>query len=226
MIEVALLVGVPALVAIVYFFHLQRLKRVQEDLTRKLRDCAAELESAHNEISRLITIDALTQVSNYSHFEDFLALEWRRACRTKTSLSLLLIDLDGFHNFNDRFGRKAGDEFLRELARLLTNEFRRPADLVARCHSDQFAVAMGQTGGQDAVTLAERVRTAIETLAPGNPDSAAHATASIGAATAVPPRNCEWGELELLRAADHALRSAKTGGGNQVCRAELRVADS
>ena len=226
MVQTVLFIGILAAMAIAYHVHVDRLKRVNRDLLRKLRQFSEELDASQAEIARLSTTDALTGVANYGRFEDFLALEWRRAQRDQTPLSLLLVDIDRFQAFNDQFGRKVGDEFLKEVARLLHDGFRRSSDIVARSDSDQFAVALGRTDATQSVTLAERVRSVIESLKLGSPTSPAHATVSVGIATALPPRQSDWAELELLRAADHALESAKVEGGNRVCRAELTAGDA
>jgi diguanylate cyclase (GGDEF)-like protein len=191
------------------------------ELQRDLDTRTTELESARLQLQRMSTEDPLTAVANHGQFLEFLEREWRRARRDGLSVSLILIDLDHFRAFNREFGRRSGDDMLRQVGRILATIVGRPGDLVARYHRDEFAVVLAATDGPGAVAIAEKLRETIEGLhvkaAPEAP--AEFVTASIAAATAVPERESAWEELDLIKAARYALREARTAGGNRVFRA-------
>jgi diguanylate cyclase (GGDEF)-like protein len=191
------------------------------ELQRDLDTRTTELESARLQVQRMSTEDPLTAVANHGQFLEFLEREWRRARRDGLPVSLILIDLDHFRAFNREFGRRSGDDMLRQVGRILATIVGRPGDLVARYHRDEFAVVLAATDGPGAVVMAEKLRQTIEGLhvkaAPEAP--AEFVTASIAAATAVPERESAWEELDLIKAARYALREARTAGGNRVFRA-------
>ena len=182
-----------------------------------------ELESARLQLQRLSTEDPLTAVANHEQFLEFLEREWRRARRDGLPLSLILIDVDHFRAYNRQFGRKAGDDVLKQVGRVLAALVGRPGDLVARYHRDEFALVLASTDGPGSFTISEQVRAAVRALKlPAAKD--AHdefVTASVATSTAVPQRESAWEELDLIKAARHALREARSSGGNRVFRANL-----
>ncbi|MEW6404897.1 MAG: diguanylate cyclase [Chloroflexota bacterium] len=163
-----------------------------------------------------VFIDELTGIANRQQFERQLRKEWRRTMRRGVPLSLLMIDLDHFRQFNDRYGHEAGDEYLRLAGRRLADIIKRPGDLAARYDGDEFAVILPDTDEKGACTVAEAMRLAVESLSPPLESSLAanHITVSLGVACVIPNRQ---GDLqELVSAADHALNRAKSAGSNQV----------
>ncbi len=102
----------------------------------------------------------------------------------------------------------------------------RPGDLAARYHRDEFALVLASTDGPGAFNIAERIRLSIEELQfpAANDAPAPVVTASVATATAVPQRESAWEELDLIKAARHALREARATGGNRVLRANLGMA--
>ena len=182
-----------------------------------------ELESVRLQLQRLSTEDPLTAVANHEQFLEFLEREWRRARRDGLPLSLIFIDVDHFRAYNRQFGRKAGDEVLKQVGRCLATVVGRPGDLVARYHRDEFALVLASTDGPGSFKISEQVRSAIRDL---NLPAAKEApeefvTASVATSTAVPQRESAWEELDLIKAARHALREARAAGGNRVLRANL-----
>jgi diguanylate cyclase (GGDEF)-like protein len=196
------------------------------ELERLLETRTTELESARIQLQRLSTEDSLTAVANHEQFLEFLEREWRRARRDGLPLTLIFLDLDHFRAYNRQFGRKAGDEVLKQVGRVMTGLVGRPGDLVARYHRDEFALVLASTDGQGAFSIAERLRQAVEELqVPSASDAPAPViTASVATATAVPQRESAWEELDLIKAARHALREARAIGGNRVLRANLGTA--
>jgi diguanylate cyclase (GGDEF)-like protein len=177
-------------------------------------------------LQRLSTEDPLTAVANHEQFLEFLEREWRRARRDGLPLTLIFIDIDHFRAYNREFGRKAGDEVLKLVGRSLAEVVGRPGDLVARYHRDEFALVLASTDGPGAFNISEHVRQSIEQLQlPAAKDAPAGVvTASVATATAVPQRESAWEELDLIKAARHALREARATGGNRVLRANLGMA--
>lgn len=194
-------------------------------LRLRLRDVASaldarttDLERARLQIQRLSTEDDLTALANHEQLLEFLQREWRRAKREETAITLIVADIDDFRAYNRQFGRRAGDECLKEIGGALAGIVGRPGDLVARYHRDQFAITLASTESSGAETIAERVRRAVEALQlPAARDGAAPVvTVSVGVSTTVPPRESALEELDLIKAARHALRHARETGGNRV----------
>ncbi len=194
---------------------------VLRDISKRKR-AEQELEAAHLELTRLATIDGLTGLANRRSFDDALEWEWRRAGRDGSALSLLLLDVDRFKLFNDRYGHQEGDACLRAVARAVADCVGRPADLVARYGGEEVVVLLLGTEADGAAMLAERVRAAIEALRLPHEGNGAHGgvvTASVGAASVLPAMATPGGigTLEaLVAAADQALYEAKRQGRNRV----------
>jgi diguanylate cyclase (GGDEF)-like protein len=223
---IAALIGVLATFGIWAYASRHRLARRAADLEKALESRTTELESARIQLQRLSTEDSLTAVANHEQFLEFLEREWRRARRDGLPLTLIFIDVDHFRAFNRQYGRKAGDEVLKNVGRVLANVVGRPGDLVARYHRDEFALVMASTDGQGAFNIAGRLRQSVEDLqVPSAADAPAPVvTVSVATATAVPQRESAWEELDLIKAARHALREARATGGNRVLRANLGMA--
>jgi diguanylate cyclase (GGDEF)-like protein len=120
------------------------------------------------EIKRLSVTDELTTLHNRRYFLEQLNMEIKRAGRYSHSLSLLMIDLNDFKQYNDTYGHLKGDELLVKLARLLKNSVRSP-DFVARYGGDEFVVVMPESGEDEAVQLAERLNTVVDSNSFDNP---------------------------------------------------------
>lgn len=167
-------------------------------------------------LENLSTTDGLTGIANRRRFDTFLEKEWRRNMRDGTPLSLILMDIDFFKQFNDHYGHLAGDDCLRRIAAAIELMLRRPADLVARYGGEEFACVLPNTHPPGAVDLADRIRAAIEeTSIPHLYSSVApHVTLSLGVATLIPKADQEV--TELIRLSDELLYSAKQNGRNQV----------
>lgn len=173
-----------------------------------LAEANAELEDANARLEELAATDALTGLCNLRGFRRRLGEEFAEARRLGRELSLVMIDVDRFKDYNDSFGHPAGDEALKELARILREETR-DYDVAARYGGEEFAVLLPSAGQTEAERVAERVRKAVEVrIWPLRP-----LTVSLGAATL--PCDAESPE-GLVGAADQALYAAKEGGRNRV----------
>lgn len=181
-----------------------------------------KLDHANRELERLNAIDGLTGVANRRRFDETLRHEWLRAARGAHPLSLLLIDVDEFKQFNDGNGHLAGDECLRDLARLLEASLKRPSDLVARYGGEEFGVILPETDAAGASAVANVLVAAVREAAilHGHSSVSGFLTISIGIATAVPERGDEGGFEVLITLADEALYKAKRGGRDRVVLAD------
>ncbi|MDP1647340.1 MAG: diguanylate cyclase [Rubrivivax sp.] len=161
-------------------------------------------------------IDGLTVVGNRRLFDDRLAMEWARAVRQRTSLSVVLIDVDHFKRFNDRYGHQAGDDCLRRVAAALKAGLRRPADLLARYGGEEFVCLLPETDATGALALAEQLGRAVRELGIEHTtsDVAAVVTVSLGACTQ--PAGVVGSAATLLREADAQLYAAKSSGRDQA----------
>ena len=161
------------------------------------------------------TTDALTGLSNRHAMEETFPREVRRCVQNREPVSLIMIDVDRFKEFNDRFGHVAGDRALSAVGHVLRNHFR-PRDHLVRFGGDEFAVLLPGIGLDEALAIAERVRDAVAGTTGGSKDSLIKVPVeiSLGVAGRVEDDTFE----SLLRAADDALYRAKDAGRNKVSR--------
>jgi len=169
-------------------------------------------------IQRLSTIDQLTEIANKRSFNSQLSMEWRRAARNKAPISVLMIDVDKFKNYNDRHGHLQGDIALKTVAMVLKEALKRPADFAARWGGEEFAILLPSTDMEGALTIAEQTRENVEkTTIPRIDGKTSRVTISIGVNTQIPSQNDSMDDF--IYNADMALYTAKNTGRNRVCRA-------
>lgn len=181
-----------------------------------LDNLSRELQTKTSELSRFAAADGLTGIAGRSHFDARLAAEWRRAQRDSSHLSLILLDIDFFKDYNETYGHAAGDECLKKIARTLSASVTRAGDHAARFGGEEFAVLLPNTDKLGALVVAEAIRVAVATLAIENRVSAIHryVTVSVGTATLFPAEG--QSPEALVAAADEALYHAKQSGRNIV----------
>lgn len=165
----------------------------------------------HNK--RLSITDGLTKVFNHRYFQEQLTREFSRCSRHRTSLSLIMMDIDHFKRFNDTYGHQQGDIVLKELARVFQQQLR-GCDVLARYGGEEFAVIMPETDAVVAAKVAERLRFAVENHGIPGQDEELRVTISMGVATV--PRGDIATPAELVTAADQALYRAKENGRNRI----------
>lgn len=189
---------------------------VVSDVTRmKLAELA--LHTTTNKLKQLVRIDGLTDLLNRRAFDEAIEAEIRRSARAATPLSLLLVDVDCFKAYNDRYGHVAGDECLRLVSQHLKASLRRPTDLAARYGGEEFTVILPDTDENGASQVAEGFRRALAgSHLVHEASERGYVTASVGTATYMPD-NLHRDALELVRTADEALYGAKAAGRDQVC---------
>ncbi len=178
-----------------------------------------ELADANRRLQALAGQDGLTGLANRRIFDEALAKEFRRAARKQKAVSLIMIDVDRFKIFNDRYGHPAGDDCLRRVAAVIAGTARRPGDVVARYGGEEFAVLLPDTDEAGAELTAQRVLQAVRGLKirhEGGPNGVV--TISAGIASLVPAELDSPAEI-LIENADRALYRAKDSGRNTVIRA-------
>jgi diguanylate cyclase (GGDEF)-like protein len=162
---------------------------------------------------RNATTDALTGLSNRHAMEETFPREVARCLQSNQPVSMIMIDVDRFKSFNDKFGHVAGDRALSAVAHVLTKHFR-PRDHLVRFGGDEFAVLLPGISETEALLVAERVRDAVSGSTRGSTDSLIRIPVEISMGIAQLGEN---GTFEsLLRAADAALYRAKRAGRNTV----------
>jgi len=173
----------------------------------------------HRDIYTQAITDGLTGLFNRRHMQSALADERQRAQRYGHSLSVIMLDVDGFKSYNDTYGHPQGDVLLRMLAVIL-RETTREVDIVGRYGGEEFIILLPETPKTEALRTAERLRSAVEgAIFPGfadDPDMVVLKTISLGVATF--PADAE-DTPTLVQQADQALYRAKRGGRNQVVEA-------
>lgn len=191
-------------------FSLARQVMVQLELRKAIfraQQTEQELQQLNQALTTQTLTDSLTQVNNRRALENNLVNEWERAFRYSQPLSLLMLDVDDFKSYNDRFGHQAGDTVLQQVADILTREARQP-DFVARYGGEEFVIVLPETDSEGALYIAERIRYKIEqaiwTQRP--------VTVSIGVASYGSQADAE----ALLSQADQAMYRAKRAGRNCV----------
>lgn len=192
-----------------------RERELQEEI-RQREAIQSQLRNANRMLEELAETDSLTGVANRRQFDRRLGQEWRRARRQSAPLSLLLIDIDFFKQFNDRAGHVEGDLCLKEVASALAGCARRSGEFLARYGGEEFVALLPGVGLDGAVNFATACAEALRDRRLAHPDSPVgeHVTVSIG----VSSTEGRWmsDSSELIRSADHALYEAKAHGRNRV----------
>lgn len=168
-------------------------------------------------LRKLVFLDGLSGVYNRRYFDQQLPIEWARASRNNSHLSLLMVDVDFFKHYNDRYGHQAGDDCLRRIASVIKVCLKRPADLVARFGGKEFACLLPDTAHTDALELAKELEARVRGLRIKHDQSAvgAYATVSVGASTR---SSASTGDIAAwILAADAQLARAKQAGRGQAC---------
>lgn len=174
-----------------------------------------ELQALNRKLEALSTTDGLTGIANRRKFDEALETEWRRAMRSGTVLSVGLIDIDWFKQYNDLYGHQAGDVCLRAVAQALAGSLARAQDLVARFGGEEFAFVAPDTAPEDIRKLAEKICENVRALGLVHRGSEfGSVTVTVGVASGVPQEFTA--AADLLAAADAALYAGKAAGRNQA----------
>jgi len=184
-------------------------------MQRALVKLTGQLNEANQALQRLSMTDGLTGIANRRMFDESLGREWRRCLRLKKPISIVMLDVDNFKKYNDRYGHQAGDDCLKEIADQLSRSAPRPADLVARYGGEEFVMILGDTDEDGASWVANRICQHVAALKIPHEDSEhVYVTVSCGVCSVYPDR--EMSAETLLKTADNALYHAKAEGRNRV----------
>jgi len=211
-------------------FFLGQVKKLQQQLELKVARRTKALREANQQLAReveerklsqqalkdLSEKDMLTGLNNRRKFAGYYATEWNAALREQRVISLLMIDIDCFKAYNDKYGHLAGDEALAKVAATLQEHVTRPRDFVARYGGEEFVCLLPETTMDAAIKVAEKLRKKIEELQYVHEFSqpAKVVTISVGIATMIPHHG--QAKEDLIDQADKALYRAKNEGRNRI----------
>jgi diguanylate cyclase (GGDEF)-like protein len=174
-----------------------------------------DLQEARDKMEEMSLTDSLTGAANRRSFDHTLAMEWRRAVRRESHLSLLMIDVDYFKNLNDKYGHPYGDECLIQISNALQSALPRSADLLARYGGEEFAVILPATDEEGANKVAQRMLESVRALRMKNETPIGEfVTISVGITTYEFPHEGSPGSF--VQTADGALYLAKRRGRNRL----------
>ncbi len=219
-----LLIGAVAGTAITGFiaYHLlAAARRGASELESQLRSHSFELQITLDELAeknRLLEkqsrTDSLSGVFNRASFDQQMRAEIKRSRREQRSLALVLLDIDHFKRINDNLGHLAGDQAIKAVADIISQQLKRPADKVCRYGGEEFALILPATNLQGAEQLAEQIRQALQNCNLTLNGQPYQLTLSAGCYAGIPAPDCD--NDEYIRFADEALYRAKHLGRNQV----------
>jgi len=176
-----------------------------------------QLKAKTDLLEKLASLDGLTEIPNRRAFNMAVDRQLNQSKRTAIPLSLLIVDIDKFKQYNDHYGHPRGDDCLKRVATALRDHTHRPEDLVARLGGEEFAILLPNTDNTGATLRAEQYREIIEQLKIEHIGShpGPFVTVSIGVATLMAETHDH--AATLIQAADNALYQAKKQGRNRVC---------
>jgi len=189
---------------------LLRMKNLHDQLQDKIR----QLEEAKERLRELAVTDGLTGLYNYRYFKEFLAQELRRAERHHSNVSVVMVDIDFFKNYNDTYGHLAGDEVLRILGQLMRENIR-SIDLAARYGGEEFALVLPETNKKAARFVADKIKSLVEEYPFRNEETQPNGNLTVSMGVATYPTDGKAME-DLINRADQWLYQAKAGGRNRV----------
>lgn len=187
---------------------------------QRIVDMRNQLRDVNDQLEILSQRDSLTHLYNRRTFTELAEKQWSLAKRQQKSLSVVMLDIDHFKQFNDTYGHPAGDECLKQIAAAISTALRRPTDLLARYGGEEFIALLPNTDLEGATLVGEAIcRTIFELQIPHrSSNTAAVVTASIGIATCTQPNRSTLSGL--IQQADNLLYRSKTLGRNRVTREE------
>jgi diguanylate cyclase (GGDEF)-like protein len=185
-------------------------------LNERVENISENLARAKAELKRQTRIDSLTQLCNRKEFDRQIDIEWRRMQRQGRPISLILCDVDRFGLLIEEYGRAAGDDCMRELAKIIKKNCGRVADLPARFGGKRFAALLPETDSKGALTVAKRIRSALDCAAVlrEKADGSGDVTLSFGVATVIPGKGGD--SNYLVAVADSALYESREKGGDWI----------
>jgi two-component system cell cycle response regulator len=189
---------------------LLRIKHLHNELQQKIE----ELEKAQERLRELAITDGLTELYNYRYFKEHLEQELRRSERHGSNISVVMLDIDFFKNYNDTHGHLAGDKVLKDIANLLKNNIRR-IDVAARYGGEEFSLILIETPKKSAQFVAEKLKDLVEQHKFRYEDSQPDGLLTISMGIATFPEDGDTAD-EVVHQADQRLYKAKALGRNRV----------
>lgn len=187
-----------------------------QEKNEELRKINKRLEKANEELKKLSNIDSLTGVFNRRKFKELVEFKWEICLKHKIPITVIMIDIDYFKEYNDHYGHVAGDKSLRYVASVLSDCVKGPSDIMARYGGEEFIIVMSGISKKDAEIAAENMRNKVESLGITHDFSKAskYLTISLGVYTTVP--SLETSIEKIIQIADNALYEAKMRNKNRV----------
>ncbi|MFA6015660.1 MAG: diguanylate cyclase [Gallionellaceae bacterium] len=199
---------------------MHRLVEMQRDLVKVTQ----QLNQANSMLQKLSATDGLTGIANRRMYDELSLREWRRCERMKKPFALVMVDVDHFKLFNDKYGHQTGDECLKKVAEQVGKAAPRATDLAARYGGEEFVLVLGETDTDGAKWIANRMCQQVSELnIPHYATESRHVTISCGVASVIPNEKISLDVL--LKSADHALYKAKKAGRDRVEPGEYGVVE-
>lgn len=199
-----------------YIYHRQR-----DEAFAALQESQRQLHKANKELEKISYLDGLTGIANRRHFDNVLKKEWHRAMRNRSTISLIMLDIDFFKLYNDTYGHQGGDSCLKVISKILKESENRPADLTARYGGEEFCLVLPETDVKGVKEIAygilDRVRKT--TIPHKSSKISKYLSVSMGTATFIPGRDTD--PEKIIAVADQALYRAKNNGRDRVVTTEL-----
>jgi diguanylate cyclase (GGDEF)-like protein len=177
-----------------------------------------ELKRNRDILENMSTLDSLTNIPNRRYFDDMMNREWKRALREKTSLAVMMIDIDYFKTFNDNYGHGEGDKCLKQVAQILQTSLHRGTDVACRYGGEEFVIILPSTDDIGAQIVSNNIHKALEEKAIPHlltqVKNKKTVSISIGVSFAIP--EADINPETILQQADVILYKAKNSGRNQT----------
>jgi len=207
--------------ALAHLEESEKMKTIFLEETEKLVDeRTMELENVNAKLMELASIDVLTGLSNRRVFNEGIEKEFKRAKRVEAEISIIIVDVDYFKNYNDYYGHLKGDVVLAELAEIFRFSTNRSTDILARYGGEEFALVLSDTNEEGAMMIAESLREKVEKARISHKVSPiGFVTVSCGVASLKPSMQDRL--EDFINMADQALYKAKNAGRNKVIKSSL-----
>lgn len=174
------------------------------------------LLEANKKLKNMANYDSMTGIANRRYFDSMILKEWSRGARLSKEMTVAILDVDIFKQYNDIYGHPSGDECLRKVATAMSVSARRPYDLVARYGGEEFVILFPETDQEGAITVAKQISENIKAFGiPHAMNPTGKVTFSMGIATAIPTASIR--PETILKKADEMLYLAKNNGRNRIC---------
>jgi len=185
-----------------------------KELASAMNDMRLDIKQREDQLTLLSQTDGLTQLKNRNYLDQFLPIALANANRNKSTLAVIMLDIDHFKRINDHYGHQAGDECIRKVSSLFKSQFRRKNDIVARYGGEEFVAVVSDLDANKVYQQTEQLRQKIAETTIFYEGEEIELTASFGVASCLGKDNSS--PEKLLAFCDSLLYQAKHGGRNQI----------